>query len=160
MASATATKKLRFLTAVQIQRLHATWVNPNAQPTQPSMLDSAVHSPMNIKYYTNQQNVFQLAANLSEKIIKNHAYQGGNKRTALVAADMFLKINGYKLQVVPLQANDANDRVNQGIADAHVAVCTSAWTAEKLGQFYQSVASEIGELSADIIEYRNAATEC
>jgi len=40
--------------------------------------------------------VFQLAANLSEKIMKNHAYQDGNKRTALVAADMFLKINGYK----------------------------------------------------------------
>lgn len=145
MAPAAATKVLRFLTAAQIQRLHAAWVNPNAQPTQPIMLDSAVQSPMNIKYYTNQQNVFQLAASLSEKIMKNHAYQDGNKRTALVAAYMFLKINGYKLQKVPLQANDTNDRVNQSIADAHVAVCTSAWTAEKLGQFYQSVASEIEE---------------
>ena len=102
--------------------------------------------------------MFQLAASLSEKIIKNHAYQDGNKRTALVAAGMFLKINGYKLQKVPLQAND--DRVNQSIADAHVAVCTSAWTAEQLGQFYQSVASEIEEWSADIMEYKNAATEC
>ena len=145
MASATATKTLRFLTAAQIQRLHAAWVNPNSQPTQPSMLDSAVQSPINIQYYTNQQNVFQLAANLSEKIMKNHAYQDGNKRTALVAPDMFLKINRYKLQKVPLQANDANDRFNQSIADAHVAVCTSAWTAEKLGQFYQSVTSEIEE---------------
>ena len=145
MASVVATKTLRFLTAAQIQRLHAAWVNPNAQPTQPIMLDSAVQSPINIKYYTNQQNVFQLAANLSEKIMKNHAYPDGNKRTALVAADMFLKINGYKLQRVLLQANDVNDRVNQSIADAHVAVCTSAWTAEQLGQFYQSVASEIEE---------------
>jgi len=77
--------------------------------------------------------------------MKNHAYQDGNKRTALVAADMFLKINGYKLQKVQLQANDTNDRVNQSIADAHVAVCTSAWTAEQLRQFYQSMASEIEE---------------
>ena len=145
MASVAATKTLRFLTAAQIQRLHAAWVNPNAQPTQPIMLGSAVQSPMNIKYYTNQQNVFQLAASLSEKIMKNHAYQDGNKRTALIAADMFLKINGYKLQKVPLQANDTDDRVNQSIADAHVAACTSAWTAEQLGQFYQSVASEIEE---------------
>jgi len=145
MASTTAMKTLRFLTAAQIQRLHAAWVNPNAQPTQPIMLDSAVQSPINIKYYTNQQNMFQLAANLSEKIIKNHAYQDGNKRTALVAADMFLKINGYKLQKVPLQANDTNDRVNQSIVDAHVAACTSAWTAEQLGRFYQSVASKIEE---------------
>ena len=35
--------------------------------------------------------------------MKNHAYPDGNKRVVLVAADMFLKINGYKLQVAPLR---------------------------------------------------------
>jgi death-on-curing family protein len=47
---------------------------------------------MNVKHYSGQSNLFQLAANLSEKIMKNHAFQDGNKRAALVAADMFLKI--------------------------------------------------------------------
>jgi death-on-curing family protein len=66
----------------------------NAAPTQPGLLDSTVASPMNVKHYSGQSNLFQLAANFSEKIMKNHAFQDGNKRAALVAADMFLKING------------------------------------------------------------------
>ena len=88
--------KFRFLTAAQVKRLHGTLIG-TTQPTQPALLESAVQSPLNIKYYNNQQDLFQLAAALSEKIMKNHAYQDGNKRTALVAADMFLKINGWKL---------------------------------------------------------------
>jgi death-on-curing family protein len=93
-------KKFRFLTAEQVRHLHFLWIS-NAHPSQPYLLESAVQSPMNIKHYNNEQNLFQLAASLSEKIMKNHAYQDGNKRTALVAADMFLKINVYQLQEVP-----------------------------------------------------------
>lgn len=64
---------------------------------EPPVLGSVVHSPMNIKHYAKEDDVFQLAANLAEKIMKDHAFQDGNKRTALLAADMFLKINGYYL---------------------------------------------------------------
>ena len=60
------------------------------------MLDSAVNPPMNIKYYVKEENLFQLAANLAEKIMKNHIYQDGNKRTALLAADMFLMVISSK----------------------------------------------------------------
>jgi death-on-curing family protein len=100
------------------------------------MLDSAIHSPMNMKHYAKEEDVFQLAANLAEKIMKNHAFQDGNKRTALVAADMFLKINGYLLQKVPL----AEDKYNKALANAHVAVVTNQWTAKQLGNYYKSVA--------------------
>ena len=148
-------KILRFLTTAQVKRLHATLINADTLPSQPNLLDSAVHSPMNHKHYNNQDNIFQLAAALSESIMKNHAFQDGNKRTALVAADMFLKINGYCLQKIPLQADDANDK----LANAHVAVCTNAWTAEQLGQFYQSIASPIKAWSPDILVYREGATE-
>ncbi|KAF2497352.1 hypothetical protein BU16DRAFT_559103 [Lophium mytilinum] len=130
--------KFRFLTAAQVIRLHRSIIM-NAQPTQPSMLESAVQSPININYYTTQQNMFQLAAKLSEKIMKNHAFQDGNKRTALLAAYMFLRINGYKLQSAPLQSNT----VNGSLANAQVAVCTNAWTAEQLGQFYQQTSTAI-----------------
>lgn len=61
------------------------------------MLESAVHSPINLEHYSRQRNPFQLAADLSEKVMRNHAYMDGNKRTALVAADMFMKIKGYRL---------------------------------------------------------------
>jgi prophage maintenance system killer protein len=71
--------------------------------------------------------------------MKNHAYQDGNKRTALVAADMFLKINGYKLQDTPM----ANDAVNVDITNAHVAVTTSQWDVKQLGEYYESIATPI-----------------
>ncbi|KAF2444494.1 DOC family protein [Karstenula rhodostoma CBS 690.94] len=146
--------KFRFLTAAQVRRLHGTLI-ANAQPTQPALLESAVQSPLNIKYYNNEQNLFQLAASLPEKIMKNHAYQDGNKRTALVAADMFLKINGYKLQETPLQTGN----VSQDLENAHVAVCTNAWTAEELGRFYEQSAKAIEEWTPEILAYRNEATE-
>ena len=150
-----ATKMLRFLTLSQIQRLHARFISPNAIPTQPDMLESAVHSPMNKKHYAKEEDVFQLAANLSEKIMKNHAFQDGNKRTALLAADMFLKINGYYLQKVPF----AEDAHNKDLANAHVAVVTNKWTAEQLGNYYKSVAAPLVQLTADAMEYRSSATE-
>ena len=99
--------------------------------------------------------MFQLAANLSEKIMKNHAFQDGNKRTALLAADMFLKINGHYLQKV-LFAENAH---NKGLANAHVAVVTNKWTAEQLGNYYKSVTAPFVQLTADTMEYRSSATE-
>lgn len=119
------------------------------------MLDSAVGSPINVKLYTQEENVFQLAANLAEKIMKNHAYQDGNRRTALLAADMFLKINGYRLQKTPM----AEDAVNQAIADAHVAVVMNKWDVNQLGKYYESIATPVGSWTADILAYRTGATE-
>jgi len=106
---------------------------------------------MNIKYYEKEENVFQLAAHLAEKIMKNHAYQDGNKRTALLAADMFLKINGYKLQDTPLAA----DTLNDDIANAHVAVTTNQWNAKQLGEYYESIATPIASWTPEILAYRN-----
>ena len=71
--SSAATKTFHFLTSAQVIRLHQAAI-AKAQPSQPAMLESAVTSPMNIKYYEREENVFQLAANLAEKIMKNHAY--------------------------------------------------------------------------------------
>ncbi|KAL5047246.1 hypothetical protein BDW71DRAFT_196986 [Aspergillus fruticulosus] len=122
------TKMIRFLT-----------------PSQPGLLESAVHSPMNMKHYAKEEDVFQLAANLAEKIMKNHTFQDGNKRTALLAADMFLKINGYYLQKVPF----AEDTNNMGLANAHVAVVTNQWTAEQLGNYYKSVAAPLVPMTAE-----------
>ncbi|KAL2819485.1 DOC family protein [Aspergillus granulosus] len=150
-----ATKTFWFLTVSKIQRLHTRCVVPNAIPTQPSLLESAAHSPMNMKYYAKEEDIFQLAANLAEKIIKNHAFLDGNKRTALVAADMFLKINGYYLQKVPF----TEDMPNKSLTNAHLAVVTNQWTAEQLGNYYKSIAKPLIPMTADVIKYRNVAIE-
>ena len=130
------TRTLRFLTASQVQRLHSTAIYWEGRPSQPDLLESAVASPINIRHYTQQENLFQLAACLSEKIMKNHAFPDGNKRTALLAADMFLRLNGYGLHTDP----PSPDKNHDAIAHAQVATCTARWTAEQLGGFYETLA--------------------
>ena len=129
-------KSLRFLTSKQVQRLHISWINPHSPLSQPSMLESAVHSPINLEHYSRQRNPFQLAADLSEKVMRNHAYMDGNKRTALVAADMFMKINGYRLLLRP--EDEDLFAVNGELADAQVAVVTGGWSRERLGRYFES----------------------
>ena len=148
-----ASKTHRFLNANQVKRLYATFI-ANALPTQPELLESAVASPINIQHYTGQQDLFALAGDFSAKIMKNHAFQDGNKRIALVAADMLLKINGYRLQRIAL--GDAN---NQELEQAHVKVVTSEWSAEELGKLYVKIATPIDEWTLNIRTYRNEATE-
>lgn len=137
--AASRAKTLHFLVAEQVKRLHACHIDPKAQPTQPNLLFSALDSPINQKHYAQEENVFKLAAILSEKLMKNHAYGDGNKRTALLAAATFLKINGYALQQQTLQAADKN---SQGLEEAHVAVCSNSMTTEQLAEYYESVAVE------------------
>lgn len=120
---------IRFLTASQIKRLHARHIKP-ILPSQPALLESAAGSPVTHENY-GQKDVFQLAGILAEKIIRNHSYQDGNKRTGLYAADMFLKENGYQLQVEPSSA---------AFADAYIRTAANQWTAEDLGNYFKSIA--------------------
>lgn len=149
-----ATKTFRFLLVKQIQELHNRHITPTFTLSQPHMLSSAVDSPINIKHYTKEENVFTLAANLSEKLMKNHAFQDGNKRTALLAADTFLKVNGFRLQENPLA-----DKDGQGLAEAHVNVCTNAWTTAELAAYYESVVVPVERETDEIAEFKWDAIE-
>ncbi|CAI7641284.1 unnamed protein product [Penicillium glandicola] len=128
-----ATPMPRFLTMLQIRSLHRRFTVPCAPLTQQSMLESAVNAPVNPNHYEEDHNVFRLAAILAERIMKNHAFQDGNKRTALLAADMLLRVNGYCLQRVSF----SEDVHTEGLAEAHVAVVTKKWTVEQLCNYYQ-----------------------
>ncbi|KAG6037113.1 hypothetical protein E4U41_005325 [Claviceps citrina] len=148
----------RFLTALQAKRLHAQLIAPSL-PSQPTMLDSAVDSPMNHKHYHGQTDVFQLAGTLAEKVLLNHPYQDGNKRTALYAADVFLKMNGYQLgggTAATAATDDADDDDDDGahfderLANAHVLVATRQWTSDDLARFYASVARPLDEASREV----------
>ncbi|KAF2218856.1 DOC family protein [Elsinoe ampelina] len=152
--AATPLKTFRFLTVELVQRLlhnHLT----EAALVQPDLLESAMNSPINIKHYTQEQNVFRLAANLSEKVAKNHAFQDGNKRAAMLVADTFLKINGYALQQVPFQ----DERTNTILSKAHLAVVNNEWTTEQLAQCYESIARPVQSVSKEIERLRAEAKE-
>jgi death-on-curing protein len=62
-----------------------------------SLLQSALARPKNLAAY-GTPDVTDLAASYAVGIARNHAFIDGNKRTALVvAAGVFLPLNGYKL---------------------------------------------------------------
>lgn len=59
------------------------------------LLESGIYRPQT-GYYDSLQ---EMAAALFESLITNHAFVDGNKRVAFFACDVFLRLNGWKLQV-------------------------------------------------------------
>ncbi|KAI8623106.1 hypothetical protein F5Y19DRAFT_493629 [Xylariaceae sp. FL1651] len=125
-------------------RLYETHVTC-ARPAQPMLPESAVSSPQNHSHYS-QNDVFQLARILVEKIVLNHAFQDSNKRIALLTADMFLRINGYQLRQTPF----GKDEVNEDLKNAHVAVASNTWTAEKLAEYCRITAKPVQQATSEI----------
>jgi len=66
-------------------------------------VQSALARPLNLVSYEDCEDVAQLAAAYAFGIARNHGFADGNKRTALVVADMFLMLNGYELSSSPAE---------------------------------------------------------
>jgi death on curing protein len=60
------------------------------------LFDSAVNRPQQLAHY-GTPDVAELAASYGYGISRNHPFIDGNKRTAFVALEMFLLLNGYAL---------------------------------------------------------------
>lgn len=56
-------------------------------------LEAALHRPQTGYYDT----LIQEAAALLESLVQNHPFIDGNKRVAFAVADVFLRINGYRI---------------------------------------------------------------
>lgn len=91
------------------------------------LLDSALARPEMLAHYEPATNVFRLAASYAFGIAKNHPFVDGNKRAAFLAAYMFLRRNGWKLQA------SQTDVVLMmgGVASGRIA-------EENLGEWFQS----------------------
>ncbi len=61
------------------------------------LLDSALARPRNIFEYEDGNALPRLAAAYAAGIVQNHPFVDGNKRTAFMAAYMFLGRNGLKI---------------------------------------------------------------
>ncbi len=61
------------------------------------LLESALARPLQLLSYGNPS-LFDLAAAYAHGIVKNHPFLDGNKRSGLMAAAMFLEINGWNFQ--------------------------------------------------------------
>jgi len=62
------------------------------------LLESALDRPRNLVAYAPRSSIFRLAAVLCISLAKNHPFNDGNKRTALLATRAFLYLNGYALE--------------------------------------------------------------
>ncbi|OZA29458.1 MAG: death-on-curing protein [Hydrogenophilales bacterium 17-64-11] len=79
------------------------------------LLDSALARPLNLAAY-GKPGVCELAASYCVGLAKNHPFVDGNKRTAFIAMELFLALNGHELN-----ATDAECVL------AMLAVAASEW---------------------------------
>ena len=66
------------------------------------LLVSALSRPQNTYHYSSPKpHIAELAAAYAFGLAKNHPFNDANKRTALIAMRLFLKLNGYDLSAPP-----------------------------------------------------------
>ena len=68
------------------------------------LLESALYRPVQKFQYEPNSTLPELAASYSYGIARNHPFFDGNKRTALLAAIVFLEINGMKFHATEEEA--------------------------------------------------------
>jgi death on curing protein len=67
------------------------------------LLDSALARPLNRAGY-GEPDIAELAAVYALGIVQNHPFLDGNKRTAFVALELFLRLNGWVFIVGDVEA--------------------------------------------------------
>ena len=89
-----------FLTLDEVFRIHARSVAEHGGSDgtrDPGLVESALASAKNAFYYANG-NLFDVAASYAFHLAESQAFIDGNKRTAVVAALVFLARNGVYVQ--------------------------------------------------------------
>lgn len=87
-----------FLSRDEVLAIHSTLLECFGGPAgvrDYGLLESALYRPQTGHY----ADLAEMATALFESLIMNHPFIDGNKRVAFFATDVFLRLNGYKLQV-------------------------------------------------------------
>ncbi|MFQ5524654.1 MAG: type II toxin-antitoxin system death-on-curing family toxin [Thermoanaerobaculia bacterium] len=98
---------VQFLTVDEVLTIHERLIERfggGAGVRDLGLLESALYRPRT-GYY---RDLAEMAAALFESLLNNHPFVDGNKRVAFFATDVFLRLNGWKLQV---EAESANERL-------------------------------------------------
>jgi len=96
-----------------------------------NLIESALARPQHAATYENADLIRQ-ASTLCFGLIKNHPWEGGNKRTATFLTNLFLKRNGWRL--------DAN---TSEIVEMVLAVESDKWKADEIENWLRPRASKI-----------------
>ena len=106
---------VRRLTAELLKELNAR-VTGNCILTKPGELESALHRPENLAHYVPTSSQADRAASLGFGLIANHPFFDGNKRTAHLAVNEWLKAHGLR------ELPSDNSSLAQKIFEAHKAI--------------------------------------
>jgi death-on-curing protein len=90
--------RVAFLSRDEVLAIHSTLLERFGGPAgvrDYGLLESALYRPRTGHY----ADLAEMAAALFESLIMNHPFVDGNKRVAFFTTDVFLRVNGYKLQV-------------------------------------------------------------
>lgn len=96
---------VQFLSLDEVTEIHQRLIQYFGGPPgvrDLGLLESALYRPQT-GYY---QDIVEMAAALFESLLMNHPFVDGNKRVAFFAVDVFLRLNGWKLEVEPGPAHD------------------------------------------------------
>ena len=90
----------KWLTPEMIVALHSESIarfGGSAELRDHGLLESALERAKNLYSYGEDPSLFELAAIYCAGIVKNHPFVDGNKRAGVLAAAVFLELNGYEL---------------------------------------------------------------
>lgn len=93
-----------YLTVADVLVMHAVLMQRYGGATgvrDPGAVEAALFRPQT-GYY---EDIVAEAAALMESLAINHPFVDGNKRIAFAAADVFLRINGWRLMRAPMQVH-------------------------------------------------------
>ncbi len=100
-----------------------------------NIIQSALARPCNLALHEDCDDLARLAAAYAYGIARNHGLVDGNKRTALVTADLFLMLNGHELRSTPAE----NVLTIIGVADGSLSEDDlTIWFREKITRLEQS----------------------
>jgi len=110
--NSTPGEAVKFLSLDEVLALHERVIEKfGGTPgiRDPGLLESALFRPRS-GYY---EGLEAMAAALFESLLINHPFVDGNKRVAFFGMDVFLRLNGWKMQV---NAREAHEFLDNGFA--------------------------------------------
>ena len=91
----------RWLSVDEVMFAHSETVaefGGTAELRDRGLLESALDRPRNLHAYGDNPTMYAMAAAYCAGIVKNHPFVDGNKRAGVLAAAIFLDLNGYEFQ--------------------------------------------------------------
>lgn len=91
-------RSVQFLSLEEVLEIHTALIKRFGGANgirDTGLLESALYRPRT-GYYND---LIEMAAALFESLMNNHPFVDGNKRVAFFSTDIFLRLNGYKMNV-------------------------------------------------------------